>query len=126
MARFTDTHSSPSVDMVPFFASGTVADATFETVVFDNLTHSITVTCTSGSDVLLMGVAAAGVTGTQRVAMSVGNTFGPLDVRCKQLIFRGSGGTMGFQVFAVLTRAESDDYPDIDSDNGFDGVGAAS
>jgi len=126
MASYANTQTALIVDHVPFFASGSIADATNATVTFDNLTERINIVCTSvtdgGTDALLVGVTTAGVEGTARVALTAGTSTGWFDCRLKQVVVRGGGSACGYQLMAVLGRNESATYPDITAANGFAGV----
>lgn len=125
MASYANTQTALIVDHVPFFASGSIADATNATVTFDNLTERINIICTTTGDAahaLLVGVTTAGVEGTARVALSARTETGWIDCRLKQVVIRGGGSTCGYQLIAVLGRNESATYPDITTANGFAGV----
>ena len=125
MAGFEADNNIPRVTRPPFFASGTVTNGANTTITFANVTEQIIIDCTSDSgsgNVLLIGVTTAGVAGTARVAVTAGGRVGPLDVQCKQIVLAGGGGDMGYQITAVLSRIASDQYPDITTANGFEGV----
>ena len=125
MASFANTQSDPDVDFAPYFASGSIANATNATITFDNVTEWVKLTCPSTGDAahaLCVGVTTSGVEGTQRMAIPANTNSGEIPMRVKQLVIRGGGSTCGYQIVAVLRRQASSDYPDITTANGFEGV----
>ena len=89
MASYANTQTALIVDHVPFFASGSIADATNATVTFDNLTERINIVCTTtggATHALLVGVTEDGVEGTARVALTAGTSTGWFDCRLKQVL----------------------------------------
>ena len=125
MASFAGSQPDPDVRSVPFFASGTIANATNVAITFDNVTESVQVVCTSTGDAahaLYFGVTTGGVEGTARLALASGKDTGKIEGKFKQVVLRGGGSTCGYQVLAVLSREASADYPDITTANGFAGV----
>ena len=124
MASYAYTQTSPTVDRVPFFASGALTDGSTATVTFDNVTDQIVVSCTSAGagGTMKIGVTTTGVASTQNLTLASGGTTGTIDVRLKQVVIKAVDEDITYQVFAVLSRDDSSTYPDITTANGFAGV----
>lgn len=123
MASFNSDNPQLVVDHVPFFASGAITNGNTATISFDNLTERVIVTCkTATAGVMLVGVTTTGVGGTANMTLTAGSTTGDLPVRLKQVVLKANGGDVTYDVTAVLSRFESQSYPDITTANGFSGV----
>tara|TARA_R100001510_G_scaffold14607_1_gene11933 strand:+ start:18199 stop:18510 length:312 start_codon:yes stop_codon:yes gene_type:complete len=102
-----------------------VSNGAAVTITLPSVSDQIVVQCTSNAGtstaVLLVGVTTGGVAATERIGLTAGAQLAA-DVKLKQIVLGGGGADMGYQVFCVLSRTASADYPDITAANGFSGV----
>ena len=118
---FVADQSSPYVDNVPAFVTGSSLNGARVTTTFLNMTSQVTVGCSGSS--LKIGVTDGGVTGTAYFFIAAGGQV-TLDIQTKQIVVAEATGsaTAVFSICASLARLESQNFDAPTTANGFEKV----